>query len=263
MKSRLLTAFLITLHLTTLKCFAAETSGGKSTVVATVLGKKISAADVGLQCGANNKPVLPADTPSTCLLRNPLDELQTKISREVARDYIEKNNLTATDEEVSEFQKYMERSKAQDRIRRQKKLEELDKKLKNGNISSKEKERRATLLSLAAHDKREAEMNYKPTAKEMRSVAEPWIEKWKFNKSIYEKYGGTVGITKFGPEPVGSVKRLLEDYEKQGKIVIHDENLRREFWKRLSTPPKFTAKPDEIDFTPYWKKPIPKDKEYE
>jgi hypothetical protein len=39
---------------------------------------------------------------------------------------------------------------------------------------------------------------------------------------------------------------------------IHDDTLRREFRKRMSAPPDLPAKPDEIDFTPYWKKPLPK-----
>jgi hypothetical protein len=154
---------------------------------------------------------------------------------------------------------------AQDRIKRQKKLAELDKKLQDTSLNATEKDQtekyRATLLSLAAHDKRQDEMNYKPTVEDLRKIAGPWIEGWKFNKSIYDKYGGTVGMTKFGPEPAGAAKCLLEDYEKQGKIMIYDEDLRRDFRKRLSTPPEMTAQPEDIDFTPYWKKPIPDDKE--
>jgi hypothetical protein len=243
MKTKLIAAILIAVHPAAFRCAAAENPGTASPVVATVLEKKISAADIGLRCDASNKPIIPEDAPSTCLLRNPLDELQTKIMREIARDYIKKNNLKATDEEIREFQESQDRFMAQDRIKRQKKLAELDKKLQDTSLNATEKDQtekyRATLLSLAAHDKRQDE----------------------FNKSIYDKYGGTVGMTKFGPEPAGAAKCLLEDYEKQGKIMIYDEDLRRDFRKRLSTPPEMTAQPEDIDFTPYWKKPIPDDKE--
>jgi hypothetical protein len=263
MKTVLIAALLITQA--AFKCSATETSGNESPVVSTVLEKRITAADVNLQCDVNHNPIIPTNTPSTCLLRNPLDELRATIVREVKRDYIEKNNLNANDEEIREFQEYQERFMAKDRINRQKKLAELEKKLREAKLSSTEKEQtekyRTTLLSLASHDKRRDEMNFKPTTDAFRGIAAPWIEGWKFNKSVYDKYGGTVGITKFGPDPVGATECLLQDYEKQGKIVIHDENLRSAFWNRLSVPPRFTAKPEEIDFTPYWKKPLSENEE--
>lgn len=262
MKGILIKATLIAIHLAAIMCSAAETSSNESPIVATVLEKRITAADVGLQYDADNSPIIPTNTPSTCLLHNPLEELRIKIWQEVSQDYILKNNLKATDEEIREFQEYEDRFMAQDRIRRQKKLAELEKKLQSPNLSPNEKEQteksRATLLSLASH---EEEMRDKLTTEISQEVAAAWIEVWKVKKSIYDKYGGTVAITKFGPDPVGASKCLLEEYEKQGKIVIHDENLRQDFWKRLSLPPKLTAKPEEIDFMPYWKEPFPEDQE--
>ena len=71
MKTKLMTTFFIAVHLATSQLAAAETSSNESPVVATVLEKRITAADIGLQCGENNKPIIPANTPSTCLLRNP------------------------------------------------------------------------------------------------------------------------------------------------------------------------------------------------
>lgn len=242
------------------KCSAVDTYINESPVVTTVFEKRITAADVSLQCDADKKPIIPTNTPSTCLVRNPLDELRMKIVREVRLDYIEKNNLKATDDEIRELQAYQDRFMAQDRIKRQKKLEELEKKLEDTKLSSTEKEKtvkyRATLLRLASRDKQRDEVNFKPTSEALRRIYAPWIEGWKFNKSVYDKYGGTVSITKFGPDPVGATEYLLKDYEKQGKIVIHDENLRRSFWDRFSVAPRFTAKPEEIDFTPYWRKPL-------
>ncbi len=247
------------------KCSAVDTSSNELPVVATVFDKGITAADVSLQCDANNKPVIPTNTPSTCLVHNPLDELRIKIVREVRLDYIEKNNLKATDEEIRELQAYQDRFMAQDRIKRQKKLVELEEKLEDTKLSSTEKEKmekyRATLLRLVSRDKQQDEIKFKPTAEVLRGIFVPWIEGWKFNKSVYEKYGGTVSVTKFGPDPVGATECLLKDYEKQGKIVIHDENLRRSFWDRFSEAPRFTAKPEEIDFTPHWRKPLPQNEE--
>lgn len=197
MKTVLIVAFFVIQA--AFKCSAVDTSSNESPVVATVFEKGITAADVNLQCEANNKPIIPTNTPSTCLLRNPLDELRMKILREVRLDYIEKSNLKATDEEIHELQGYQDRFMAQDRIKRQKKLVELDKKLEDPKLSSTEKEKtekyRTTLLRLASRDKKQDEMNFKPTAEYLRGILVPWIEGWKFNKSVYEKYGGTVSVT--------------------------------------------------------------------
>jgi hypothetical protein len=59
MKSTLITAFFISGHLAISNCRAAESPSSESPVVATVLGKKITAADVGLQCDGNQKPLIP------------------------------------------------------------------------------------------------------------------------------------------------------------------------------------------------------------
>jgi hypothetical protein len=116
-------------------------------------------------------------------------------------------------------------------------------------------------MRLAARDKKLAEAGSGTTAAEWREIAGPWIEAWKINQSIYKKYGGAVGMTQFEPNPVGARKRLLEDYQKQGKILIHDHNVRRQCWERMGAPPDLPAKPQEIDFTPYWKKPLLKEQE--
>lgn len=249
----------------TFNCTAEEITVKESPTVASVFDKKITADDIDLKYDGSNKPIFPKDSQSTCLLQDPTGKLLTKIIIEVSRDYIDKNNLNSTDEEIREFNEFKSRFWAQDKIKNQKKLADLDKKLQDTKLSKEEKEQaekyRETLLSLAFHEKQLEERNYKPTPEALRESARLWIEGLKFNKSIYERYGGVVGITKFGPDPIGATKALLTDYEKNGTLVFHDENLRSNFWERLSLQPRFTADKEEIDFTPYWKKPLPENEE--
>ena len=82
-----------------------------------------------------------------------------------------------------------------------------------------------------------------------------WITGFKANKALYEKYGGRVGLTKFGPEPIGALETLLRGREKAGALRIFDEALAREFWAWYAVQPRRLAKPEEIDFTFYWLKP--------
>jgi hypothetical protein len=265
MKPTLITACFLTGHLAISNCCAADPPSSESPVIATVLQKRITAADVGLRCDVNRKPMVPKSTTSAGPQNNPLDELRARIEQEISGDYLERNNLKATDQEIREVQEYQDRFRAQDRIRRQKELAELDKKLQNANLSPKEREQaeknRSRLIRSAARDKKVVEASSATTAAQWREIAGPWIEAWKINQSIYKRYGGAVDMTKFGPNPVGARKRLLEDYQKQGKIQIHDDNVRREFWESMGAPPDLPAKPEEIDFTPYWKKPLPKEQE--
>ena len=220
-----------------------------------------TANDIGLKYDAQRKPIIP-QSKTSCPVDDPVEELQDRITVEIVRDYVDRNHLHATDEEIREYQIHVDNSLAQDRIKRQKELAQLEERLKTAALSSKEREEaekhRALLLRLAAHDKKMDEIG-KPKIEDLRSIYTPWIEAWKFKKSIYEKYGGTVAITKFGPDPVGATSRLLAEYVKDKKLVILNSDLKSNFWVHVAEPPRFTAKPEEIDFTPDWQKPLSKD----
>lgn len=262
MGSTRITALMGAFHLAFLAASAAEPPGKESPVAATVLGTSITAADIGLQRDADHTLILPAQAIGTAPARDPLNELRTRVLREISRDYVEKHNLQATAQEIREFQDHQERFMAQDRLRRQKRLADLERKLQDATLSAKEREQaeknRATLLSLAAREERqEDEPNRQREAAGRSEIARLWVEGWKLNTSIHATYGGTVAVTPFGPQPVEATRRLLEEYEKQGMLVIPDEDLRRRFWEYVRQPPRFTAKPAEVDFTPYWKKPLP------
>jgi hypothetical protein len=80
---------------------------------------------------------------------------------------------------------------------------------------------------------------------------------WKMNKAIYEEYGGVVARTRFGPDPHGARAALLRDYEERALLSIADTVLRAEVRATLAAKPLNVIPPDQVDFTPYWKRPIP------
>jgi len=88
-----------------------------------------------------------------------------------------------------------------------------------------------------------------------KRVWSQWIASFKANRALYEKYGGRVGLTKFGPEPIGAVEALLRERERAGDLVIADSALAREFWSWYASQPRRVARPEEIDFTHYWLRP--------
>jgi len=92
-------------------------------------------------------------------------------------------------------------------------------------------------------------------AESRKRVWSQWIIGFKTNRALYEKHGGRVGLTKFGPEPIGAIEALLRERAGSGDLVIADAALAKEFWSWFASQPRRVARPEEIDFTFYWLRP--------
>jgi hypothetical protein len=235
---------------------AFQTNGadvpGSAAIVAQVLGKRITANEIGLKFEATGKPIISKDDPSSCAVSDPVTELIGKITAEILQDYVAKNNLKATDAEVQEFQISQERFMGEARARWQKESTELQERLRSDTLKPKEREDAKKRAATLAFNLQNETINGDLSKEDLRSIYAPFIEAWKFNKSVYERYGGTVAITKFGPDPVEATKRLLKEYERDKKLEVCNPILRKSFWHRLSMRPHLVAEKNEVNFTPYW-----------
>ena len=234
-----------------------HTEENKTNVVAKVLGRSITAQNIGFSSG---KPISCSKAQS-CSTSTPLQKLHKTAWRKISDDFIKQNNLQATKVEIQEFADYQKRFMEQDRKKRKKRLKDINNQLKSNKITKSQRanleQEKASLESLTEHDKRMKIMKLKPLSiLQLRQIYAPWIENWKVNKTIFEKYGGVVTITKFGPAPVGARKMLIEVYAKEGKFLILHKELEGAYWKMLTKKPRHVATPDKIDFTPHWKKPL-------
>jgi hypothetical protein len=189
-----------------------------------------------------------------------LGGLYDRIWQAVSRHFMEQNGLAATREEIAEVLGYEREFERRDRDQRARKLKELDLRLAGGELAAAERawleEFRATLARLAQSD---AENDQAPPPDPERRAAQraQWIEMWKMNRALYERYGGVVALTRFGPYPHGARVALLEDYERRGLLRFSDRRLRERLFALLATRPSMTLAPGQVDFTPYWKRPIP------
>jgi len=149
---------------------------------------------------------------------------------------------------------------ARDRVQRARKLVDLDQRLAAGGLSPDERARleefRRVLTRLAQHD---AEQEQLPPPDPVRQgqLVTPWIEQWKVNKALYDQYGGIVALTRFGPDPHGARAALMADYERRGLVRFSDPAQRGRILAWLNRRPSMVTRPEEVDFTPYWKRPIP------
>ena len=177
----------------------------------------------------------------------------------LTRDYVSRRGLRATPDETAELAEYDREFGRRDRAQRARKLEELDERLAGGTLAP---ERREWLEEfrrvLARMARREA------AGEEVRGGAEPtavnyapWVEYWKAIRLLHEEYGGAVAATEGGPSPHGAWAALIADYERSGQVTFFDASLRARLFRLLEPPPAMTVPPDQVDFTPYWKRPIP------
>ena len=178
----------------------------------------------------------------------------------VARHYVAERGLAVTDGEGRGISVLSREFDRKDRAQRARKLEELNQRLATGELAADERARleefRAVLTRLAQHDA-EKERSTPPDPERLAALSRPWLEMWKMNKALHEQYGGAVALTRSGPDPQGARVALISDYERRGLVRFSDPRLREALFALLTKPPTVPVPPERVDFTPYWKLPIP------
>jgi len=178
----------------------------------------------------------------------------------IAGHYVARQGLAATPAEVEEVLAYHREFERKDRAQRARKLEELDRRLTADSLGPEERtwleEFQATLRRLVSYDL-EQDRTPPQDREQLRAFLALWVETWKMNRAIFERYGGVVALGEFGPSPHGARAALIADYERQGLLEFADADLRERVHAMLQQPPSMVVPPDRVDFTPYWKRPIP------
>lgn len=219
--------------------------GAGAEEVANVLGNAIDRAELAAAEGGQ---------------RSEAARLFELLWQRVARHYIEQNGLAATEAEVAEAAAYHREFARRDRAQRTRKLEELDQRLAAEPLDPGERawleDFRAVLTRLA---RRDAELDRQPPPDPERQAGwlAGWVEMWKMNRALYREYGGVVALAPSGPYPHGARRALIEDYERWGWLRVSEAGLRAALFALLAAPPSLVVAPGEVDFTPYWKRPIP------
>lgn len=178
----------------------------------------------------------------------------------IAAHYTARHGLAATAAEVDEVLAYQREFRRKDRAQRARKLDQLGYRLAAEDLDPQERARlrefQAVLLRLALRD---VERDKAPDQDRGRLQAfyAPLVEMWKINEAIYRQYGGVVALTEFGPSAHGARAALIADYEREGVLRYDEAGLRERVHALLDRPPSMVVPPDSVDFTPYWKLPIP------
>lgn len=211
--------------------------------VATVTGVAITRGEL-----ASGAPGVPGEA-----------RLMDLVWPRIASDYVTRQGLAATPAEIAEAADYHREFERRSRVQRARKLKELEERLAEPELAPEERVRledfRATLQRIALRDEEQDGAPHDP--ERLRLLLAPLVETWKVNRALYERYGGVVALTEFGPSPVGARAALVADYERQGRLEFADAGLRERFYGFLQQPPQMVVPPGSVDFTPYWRRPIP------
>ncbi len=177
-----------------------------------------------------------------------------------AERYIAEKKLQATPDDIAAFTKWDSAFRKAERGDRTQRLQQIETQLKASGLSPPQRKQledeKQVLTAFGAMQDMRQGRPLGPGDEER--ALRVWIEGHKLRKALYEQYGGRVGITPFGPDPVGATEAWLREHEKAGRIKIIDENLAEAFWAAFDNEPREPARPEQIDFTYYWLKPLPK-----
>lgn len=232
----------VAFFLATALCAAAAAQDTER--VATVIGEDITRGEL----------TAAADGPSR------ISRLLELMWRRIVPHYVAQQGLAATATELAEVAAYDREFERKDRSQRARKLKELDQRLATDGLGPAERawleEFRAILQRLAQNDLAKDRLA-PPGPDERRAFYASWIELWKMNKTLYEQYGGVVVLTELGPSPHGARAALIADYERQGHLRFFDAAQRERLYALIEARPSIVVPPERVDFTPYWKRPIP------
>jgi hypothetical protein len=88
-----------------------------------------------------------------------------------------------------------------------------------------------------------------------RTLGREMVRRWKVDRSLYKRYGGTVIFQQANPqEPVGAYRKFLEEREKEKAFEIFDEKARERFYHYFTRDHGSWVVPEKrVDFdTPWW-----------
>jgi hypothetical protein len=176
-----------------------------------------------------------------------------------AERYMAEKKLQATPEDIAAFAKWDAAFRKVERGDRNQRLQQIETQLKAAGMSPPQRkqleEEKQVLQAFGAMQDMRQSRPLGPGDDER--ALRIWIEGHKLRRALYEQYGGRVGMTPFGPDPVGATEAWLREHEKAGRIRILDENLAEAFWEAFEREPRELARPEQIDFSYYWLRPVP------
>tara|TARA_R110000737_G_scaffold318972_2_gene329988 strand:+ start:1814 stop:2578 length:765 start_codon:yes stop_codon:yes gene_type:complete len=174
-------------------------------------------------------------------------------------NYAKKNSLTPTSEELNQYDKFI--TLGRELVHRELELE-LEKLIVTeaarplSDIELKKKNTTNSVLSTFSERQlvRSNNNDQIKLSKENNDIKKT-IQRWKVNKSLYEKYGGGIVFQQAGLEPSDAWLQFFENEVLIGNLFFHDSSFEAQFWE-IITPDKehwsYNAQPQKPFDKPFW-----------
>lgn len=178
-------------------------------------------------------------------------EPTAKIWQPLIDRYVAQNHLEPTEAETKQFNEIMNVKRAEGVRNFKRRRQEISEQLKSPQLNEAAK---SNLTSQIQTLDKILNVESKVTAgyESFPQVAKHAVTMWKFNKSLYEKYGGRVIFQQFGIEPLDGYKRFLQEQEANGAFQILDATFNAEFWKYFTTTPHTEVRTKDPFAKPWW-----------
>ena len=188
-----------------LVAIAAHGERDPAEVIAVVLGQEITVADVG---------------------ESSIDGL---INGLLMSKFAEDDGIEATEEEIAVFVDRMAEIQRQSlsdfEDQRAELVEALD-----GAVDPEERQRMQDHLDVLERGIESMSQRQQAGLEVWHPVARRWVERWKLDKALFDKYGGRAHYQQAGVQPFDAVIQFLEEQEANGAFTILDKSYEDEFW---------------------------------
>jgi len=89
----------------------------------------------------------------------------------------------------------------------------------------------------------------------LRQLPREMVLEWKVSKALYQRYGGEVIFQQANPmEPVGAMRRFLEEQENAGAFQIYNAEDRKQFFEYFVRPQRMVIRKENVNYdVPWWK----------
>jgi len=236
--------------------------GGKdqSVVLATVHGIRIYDYDIWPDQSFIRGDTYPPELrPQIDSMRDGL--LITKTTRPIYRQWLADNEIKVDEQDIEVVAEQVRKQQLELIDRDARELEAL-RRSKRPDLNKKQekawqKNYEAMELLAATRTKMYLPENAALLKESLRKEAIPIVQAWTWERAAWEKYGGSVFTGPFSTIARDARLRVLKDAETRGDLVIHDEQMRARYWKRLSeVPAGMTEVKDPKAFfeTPPWRR---------
>ena len=217
---------------------SAEPSAKTRVPVAVVFSKQISADELEPNAALRNQEAaqLSQEQFNAWLVGFRQERLTGMIFSSLAEQYCRGHNCEPTNEDVAAFVKSGKTSKAANQRKWAAERASLSKEMDSPNLTEARKREIASRLYmletfLFAGENFTGSISPEQEAAAQRRVADQFIRAWKFNKALYQQYGGRVIFQQAGMEPLDAYRAWLKDHEHNGDFVINDAALHEGFWR--------------------------------